>query len=294
MIDNRMKTLITLVESGSFSRTAEILNITQPAVSQHIKSLETEYKTTILTNRRKDLKLTPNGKIIFEYANELNRLSMILVNKLESEAEEVKRYNVGATMTIGGYVLPHILGLHKQKYPNVDIMFTVENTKDVVDKLCKGEIDLGVVEGPFDRAHIKYEKFRDDELILVTSPSHGFSSLGEVTIDMVLESKLILREKGSGTRRILEDELAVKGYKIKDQSVYMEIGSIQGLVSLVESNLGCTIISREAVKDSLKSGKLVEIKMKDFKIIREFNFVYFDESDFIDSFTEFCISKIQD
>jgi DNA-binding transcriptional LysR family regulator len=288
MIDHRIKTFIMLVKTRSFSKTAESLNITQPAVSQHIKSLENEYDVSLLINRRKDMKLTSEGRILYEYAVEVNRISRVVEAKLKNKCDKTEKYHIGATMTIGGCVMPPILGLHKQKNPNIDIMLRVENTRGIIDELIKGEIDFGVVEGPFDKTKFKFEKFRDDELVLVSSPDHEFAKKDFVSVDMVLKSKLILREKGSGTRKILEDELIKNGYEFKDYMVYMEIGSINALVSLVESNIGCTIISREAVKDSLETGKLVEIPMDDFKIMREFNFIYFEESQFLRSFIKFC------
>ncbi|MDD2401909.1 MAG: LysR family transcriptional regulator [Clostridia bacterium] len=289
MINFKIITFITVAKTKNFSKTAEILNITQPAVSQHIKNLEEYYNVKLLNNRRKAMELTEEGKLLYEYAVEMNRLSRTVEDALKNKTTIVKKYHIGATMTIGGYVLPRLLGIHKSNFENIDIMLYVKNTEGVINSLISGEIIMGVVEGPFDRAKFNFTKFKDDELILAVSPEHIFAKKDCVTIDMLLKDKLILREKGSGTRKIFENELLKIGYCLKDSMIYMEIGNINALVSLVESNLGCTIISREAIKESLKAGTLKEIKIKDFKVYREFNFIYFDNNvEFVDDFIDFC------
>lgn len=289
MIDFKIITFITVAKTKNFSKAAEILNITQPAVSQHIKNLEGYYNVKLFNNRRKAMELTEAGRLLYEYAVEINRLSKVAYKELKNRTFMIEKYHIGATMTIGGYILPRLLGIHKNDYPNIDIMLYVENTEGVINKLISGEIIIGVVEGPFDRTKFNFTKFKDDELILAVSPEHPFAKKDCVTIDMLLKDKLILREKGSGTRKVFENELLKNGYCMRDSMVYMEIGNINALVSLVESNLGCTIISREAIKESIKVGTLKEINIKDFKIYREFNFIYFNNDfAFVDDFINFC------
>ncbi|MGF7060173.1 LysR family transcriptional regulator [Brassicibacter mesophilus] len=291
MLDTKILTFITVARTKNFTRTSEILNVTQPAVSQHIKALEEYYDVKLFYKKGKEMGLTEEGNLLYQYAIDMHRLDKKIKVQLKNKTSVIKKYNVGATLTIGGYVLPKIIGEHRKSYENTDIVLFVENTEIIMKQLNSGNIDIGVVEGPFDKTKVRYKKFKDDELVLVVSPNHCFAEKESVTVKEVLMSKLILRERGSGTRKVLEDKLLQEGHTIEDMNVYMEIGNITAIVSLVESGLGCTIISKEAVKMSVLNNKLRIVPIKDFKIIREFNFVYIDDMnmDFIDHFTKFCL-----
>lgn len=292
MIDIKLKTFLTIAKTKNFTRAAEILNITQPAVSQHIKALEDYYNVSLLCRKGKQMDLSPEGEFLFEHIIELDRLSKMIKLELNNKTSILKKYNVGATLTIGGYVLPKIIGQYKKLYKNMDIILHVENTESIMKKLFNGDVSLAVIEGPFNKNKVKYSKFRDDELVLVVSPDHDFASREEVAIEEVLTGKLILREVGSGTRKIFENKVVASGFNLDSMNIYMEIGNINALVSLVESNLGYTIISKEAIKSSLERNSLKIVPIKDLKIIREFNFVYLDDiyKSFIDNFIKFCQS----
>lgn len=290
MIDIKLLTFITIGKTKNFTRAAEVLNITQPAVSQHIKGLEEYYNAKLLYKKGKEMKLTGEGKLLLKYALEIERLSKMVKSQLENKSSIIKRYHVGATLTIGGYVLPKIIGKYRKVHENIDIILRVENTENILKKLFNGEIHLGLIEGTFDKGKVNYEKLKNDELVLAVSPCHSFAKKGEVSIEDVLNDHLILREEGSGTRKVFEDKLLQEGYSLENMNIYMEIGNIMALISLVESNLGCTIISREAIKSSLKENTLKVVPIKEFRIMREFHFVYLDtfHKDFIDDFIRFC------
>ncbi|WP_432402768.1 LysR family transcriptional regulator [Wukongibacter sp. M2B1] len=290
MIDIKLLTFITVAKTKNFTRAGDTLNITQPAVSQHIKALEEYYNVKLLYKNGKEMELTEEGTLLFKYALELDRLSKMIKLELENKSAIMKKYYVGATLTIGGYVLPNIIGKYRKVHENIDIILHVENTEAIIKKLFNGEINMGIIEGPFDKSLVKHKKYRDDELVLAFSPLHPFARRSSISIDEVLQDKLILREKGSGTRKVFENRLLASGYKLEDMNIYMEIGSIMALISLVESNLGCTIISKEAIKSYLKDRRLKTIPIKDFEIYREFNFIYLGDlnKNFINKFIEFC------
>ncbi|GKX28045.1 LysR family transcriptional regulator [Vallitalea longa] len=290
MIDFKLLTFITVAKTKNFTKAADILNITQPGVSQHIKALEEYYKVKLFNKKGKQMELTSEGTLLFNHAEEVNRMSKLIKYELHNKSSIFNRYYVGATLTIGGYVLPKLIGRYRKKHENTDIILYVENTESIIKRLYNGDIYLGVIEGPFNKSKVNYEKLRDDELVLAVSYLHPFASKESVTIEEVLKNKLILREKGSGTRKVFENKLINSGYSLKDMNIYMEIGDITALISLVESNLGCTIISKEAIKASVNANTIKIIPIKNFDIIREFNFVYLDESqyDFINDFIGFC------
>ena len=289
MIDYKIKTFIIVAQVSSFSKAAEILHITQPAVSQHISSIENYFKCELFDKRKRTIKLTEEGELLYKYAIEMSRINDIVKDKIINSMSVVKKYKIGATMTIGSYIVPEILGEYKKIHPNIDINLYVNNTYEVFERLKRGKIILGLVEGPFDRSKYKYTKFKDDSLILVVSPEHPFAKRESVKVEEVLNDNLIVREKGSGTRMVLEKKLLLNGYKLDEKTVYMEIGNINAIISLVKLNLGCTIISREGIDDLLKDGTLIEIPIEHLNLNRTFDFVYIEDDDpFIKAFIEFC------
>lgn len=296
MIDIKLETFITVADTKNFTRAASILNMTQPAISHHIKLLEEYYNVKLLEKKNKNMELTEAGKILYKYALEIDKISKLAKKHLSNESSIIKRYNVGATLTIGGYVLPPIIGNYKMNNNNIDIILQVENTENIIQKLFSGEIILGVIEGPFDKSKVIYEKFKDDELVFAISKNHEIAKKKKITIEEILSEKLILREKGSGTRQIFEDYMAQQGFEPKNITPYMEIGDITAILSLVESGLGATVVSKEALNSTLMSKKFKALSIKNIKMKREFNFIYLKSSnmDFIKNFIEFCKNQCDD
>ncbi|MBW9155366.1 LysR family transcriptional regulator [Clostridium sp. FP2] len=294
MLDIRLVTFITLASTKSFTKSAALLNITQPAVSQHIKFLEESYEVRLIVKQGKGFNLTQEGLILLKYAEQIDVLYRRLEMNLKNKSASIKTYNIGASMTIGGYVLPYLLGEHKKLYENIDILLQVNNTEEILKKLVNGKIDFAMIEGLFDKNKFKYKKFKEDELVLAVSKDHAFAKAKEVDIEDVINGNLILREKGSGTRDILENSLIKLGYELNDLKGYMEIGSISAIKSLVELNLGYTIISRESIRKELKIGTIKEVAIVGFHIKREFNFVYLYQEKFIEEFMDFCFKFLYD
>lgn len=290
-MDIRLETFMTVAKIKSFTKASEILNITQPAVSQHVKFLEEYYGVTFIKKSGKTIKLTEEGKILYKHAVELDRIYRNIETEFRNRDNINKIYYVGASMTIGGYILPCILAEYKSCYKNIGILLQVNNTEEIIEKLLNRKIDLALIEGNFDKDKFKYTKYKEDELVLAVSTLHAFSKYKSITIDEVLKGKLILREKGSGTREVFENKLLEIGYDLKDFKPYMELGSITAIKSLVEANLGYSVISKETVKKEVESGKIKIVSIKGLKIFREFNFVYLGDSDeeFVKNFIGFCL-----
>lgn len=287
-MDIRLLTFITVGKTKSYTKAAELLNITQPAVSQHIKFLEEEYNVKLIKKSGRSLDLTEEGLILFDYAEEIKVLYSALDMRLKNKSGIIKKYNLGASMSIGGYILPYILAKYKKINENVNIFLQVNNTEEILKKLINGKLDFALIEGPFDKNKFKYKKFKDDELVLAVSANNNFAKMPEVTVEDIFKGNLILREEGSGTRKIFENKLIERGFSLNDLSGCMEIGNISGIKSLIELNLGYSIISRETIKKELSQGTIKTAAIKDIKIFREFNFVYLEEDEFIDSFIDFC------
>lgn len=292
MIDLRLLTFITVAKTKSYTKAAEILNITQPAVSQHIKFLEDEYEVHLIKKYGKGFDLTEEGLILFKYAEEIEVLYKALEMKLKNRSGIIKTYSIGASMTIGGYILPYILGKYRRINQNINILLQVNNTKEILEKLIAGNINLAFIEGIFDKSKFKFKKYKEDELVLAVSPQHKFANKEQVTVQEILEDNLILREKGSGTREVIENQFFELGFDINNSKKYMEIGDISAIKSLIELNLGYSIISRETIKKEILQGTIKEVPIRNVRIFREFNFVYFHDEEFIDEFIKFCLDNV--
>jgi len=290
MIDSKFITFINVAKLKSYTRAAELLNLTQPAVTQHIKLLEDYYGVKLINRKGRQLFLTPEGELLLNYARELEANSLLFGRALKNKSSVIKRYNVGATLTIGEFVLPRLLGEYRRLHGNTDIIMQVYNSDEIIKRLLHGEFDLGITEGPFDKERFSYVKMQDDELVLVASPQDSLAENSAAELeDIVYGGRLILRERGSGTRVVFENKLAEMGYDISQIKVYMEIGSIGAIKSLVEEGLGYTVISKAAVMRELSAGTLVTVPIRNVRVMREFNFIYTDKNpeEFIDDFIGF-------
>ncbi|NLL70746.1 MAG: LysR family transcriptional regulator [Epulopiscium sp.] len=284
----RMNTFLTVVKTQSFTKAAQQLNMTQPGVSQQMKYLEEYYGAELFQKKGRYIELTEAGKVFQEYAIKIKSLERQLFQSIQDIQSKTETYRLGATMTIGGYVLPYILEGYHRVNSQVDLILYVHNTEMILKQLTNGDIQLAVVEGPFDKSKFHYTKWKDDELLLACSPQHPFAKKEMLTLQEILQGKLILREPGSGTRQAIENAFLQQGYSLDPLKGHMEIGSMSAIISLVEANMGYTILSTEAVKKEVERESVLLKPVADMKIQREFNFVYLETHSFIDSFVSFC------
>lgn len=292
-MDSRLYTFIMVAKTRNYTRAAENLNLTQPAVYKQIKYFENYYGTSLFKMEGKTLELTSKGEIFLQYANQMVNIHEDLKQKLNQKDPLNKRHKIGATMTIGGYILPKIIHDYMEINKNLNVSLTVNNTNIILRKLLDREISMALIEGPFDKTKFKYIKFRDDELVLIGPTKGKLARIDKVNMDGLLEQKIILREKTSGTREIIEALLVSKGYSSDILDDYMEINSINGTKALVEEGVGLSILSKEAIKKEIKAKTIKIIPIKDIFIVREFNFVYIYDEDmkFINDFIDFSLGR---
>ena len=293
MIDTRLLTFINLDRLKNYTRTAEVLHMSQPAVTQHIKFLESYYNIKLFYKHDKEYLVTQEGEILLEYAQKMYSLSDKTQRLLSGTGGIPKKYRLGATLTIGGYLLPEFLAGYKKKKPLTGLSLTVKNTTDTLMDLQRETIDLALIEGEFPKDKFDHKLLKVDELILVASPKNHLSGIKKISLTRLSEEELILREPGSGSRDFLSQKLHDIGVELSDFNISMEVGSLSAIKKLVLSDAGVSIISKEAIKKELVEGTLVHIPIENLTLEREFNFVYcrgLHADDFIDEFIEFCIS----
>ncbi len=277
MLDYRLQTFLTLCETCNYTKTADKLNMTQPAVSQHIQFLENYYQVGLISGKGKNFSLTEEGKALQEYTRTLNANSERILPLLHRIKNQVKPLSFGATLTIGEYTVPPILFELFQEDSDIDISMFVENTHVLQEMLWEGKIDFALLEGHFNQNQFEYKLISNETFIGVCSPDNKIASK-PTDLEELLEQNLILREPGSGTRDILEQALYNQNLSIKDFKRKIELGNMNAIKELCHQNIGITFMYREAVKKELSQGYLKEIPIRDFNISHPFNFVYLKNS----------------
>ena len=284
MLDFRMETFITVCQCMNFTRASEKLNITQPAVSQHIRYLEKHYNTKLFRYEGKKLRLTGAGEILKNAS-----LTMMHDEKsIQSEmlhTEEESEIRFGATRTVGDALMARILKNYLLRYPDAKIHMEVGNTRELLKRLDEGEIDFALVEGFFKKSEYDFQQYSDENYIAVCSPEYDFQKTPD-KIENLFQERLFLREEGSGTREVLERYLDSKNLGISDFSRVTEVGSLQAIKELTKAGCGITFLYEAAVAGELKSGELTRIPLLDFQISHEFAFIWRRGSIYADRYRE--------
>lgn len=269
MIDTRIETFLTLCRLMNYRKTAEALNMTQPAVTQHIHYLENLYHCKLFLYDRKTLHMTEEAKMLKIYAENV----LYQEKKLKSALCEKNGIHlaIGATKTIGEYVIADHIASFLQS-PQNHISVNVDNTENLLLSLQNGEIDFALIEGFFDRMQYASKLYRKEPFVGLCGVHHPFANQ-TVSPDDIFKEHLILRETGSGTRKILEQLLAEHNHTVTEFSKITTVSNFGLITALLEKGIGITFAYR-AVGE--RNPELAEFRVQDWNIAREFNYVYLD------------------
>lgn len=274
MEDHKLKVFCTVAETRSFSKTSEIIHLTQPAVSLQIQALEEKYETKLFDRSSSTVILTPAGEILYKYAKEILALYASAEKAIGKQTVLVKgSLTIGAGSNIGNYILPSVITDFKNAHPKIKIYLLVGNTKRVIELLNSGNIDIGLVEGDVARQRMTVKKLLTDELLVIVSPNHLWAKKKEIPLSELVKEPFIFREAGSGTRQIIEKFLARHGITIHDMKISTVLGSTEAIKDAVENGLGVSIISRWAARKEGKYGTLRLLSIKEEKMVRDFSLV---------------------
>ncbi|KPV45264.1 LysR family transcriptional regulator [Alicyclobacillus ferrooxydans] len=256
------------VEYGSVTKAAQILHMTQSTASRHLQSLEDEYGGLLFDRSATGLTLTPFGRKLYPYTCDLLSCHEQAKEELARMRHEGGGISVGATLTIGEYLVPKMLGRIRSLYPQSEIRMRISNTSEVLEDLMRHRIDIALVEGKVDAGtDLKVDVWRDDELVLVCSAMHPFASVPSVTLQDLVGEPILFREEGSGTRQATETALEAAGM-LSAMTIAMELGSTEAIKAAVEVGLGMAFLSRLTVERDCQSGRLVEVPVEGFHILR--------------------------
>ena len=266
MIDNKLLTFIVLSEEKSYTRAAEILHMTQPAVTMHIKKLEEYFKCKLFEH---SMELTEKGKIILDFAR-LSAANEEILTKRLSKTE--LPLNVGATLSIADYYLPKYL-LHRVRGKDVNYSIQVSNTEILTEKMLNGSLACSLVEGIFDPAVFEAREFCNAEFKGVVSARHPLAGK-RINFDEVFKYPLIIREKGSGTRNIFEGYIGQMSKNTGCFSKIIEIGSFMLIKKLLHGSDAVSFMYSEVAKEEVERGRLVYLEIENFNLKKPLHFIY--------------------
>jgi DNA-binding transcriptional LysR family regulator len=270
----RLKVFRVVATHLNFSRAAEELLLTQPAVTQQIKALEDEYGVPLFDRSGGRITLTPGGQALLPFAEKLKAISdEAYAAVATASGKHGGQLALGASQTIGQYLLPNLVAGFLRENPKVSITASSGNSDAMLEALIAHRIQLALIEGPALRKDIHIEPFMEDQMVLVVPASHEWAD-HEIDISMLKAAPLLMREFGSGSRRVVENALVRAGLKKKEINTRMELDSTEGLLSAVEAGLGVTFVSRWAVRNQLSFGSLKLARVRDLKLSRMFSLAY--------------------
>lgn len=270
---DRLRTFALAAEELNFTQTARMLHLSQPAVSLQIRELEDDLGVALFERRGRGLALTPAGEHLKPLARTLLRDADNLKEALgEFRGVPQGVLRIGASTTLGIYLLPHVLGRFSRAFPAVRASLRIAEADSLVRALRDGEIDLALVEEDIPLGAIfGWEKVPliDDELVLIASSEHAWAERDAVALEELAAQAFILRQPESSTRQLIQDRLAEAGFDPRRVSVRFELGHTEGIKRSVMAGLGLGFVSRYAIADELRAGSLVEVRIQDFSIGRK-------------------------
>jgi DNA-binding transcriptional LysR family regulator len=253
-----------VAEQLSFRKAAEELYLTQPAVSLQIKALEEDLGVQLFDRSGAHITLTDAGGVLLDYAKQVNSLLAEAEHEIASlSGEHAGQLALGASTTIAQYVLPRLLGEFCKEHPRVHPTLVSGNTEHIVEAVEKQTIALGFIEGPARNRDVKTKPFLQDELVLIVSIAHEWAERASVSCSELASIPLLMRERGSGTRHVIEMALERQGVKRSSLHIVMELDSTEAIKSAVEAGLGVGFVSRWAIAKDLRidnSFKIVEVE----------------------------------
>lgn len=261
-----------VAETGHVTNSCESLGISQSAVSMAIQELETNLDCQLFERRNRKLVLNENGRMLLENAKKI----LLSLKELEGaflENDATGSIVVGASMTIGEYIMPNITYQFMQKYPHSKIDLIIANTKEITDGLASGHIDVAFVEGIVQNDKIETRPWREDDLAVVVSNKKVFSKKS-YKIEELYDKKWIIREVGSGTRGVFHRFL---GDKFSHLNVFLTLGHTEAIKKIVETSDSVTCLSRLAVQTELGDGRLFELQLEGYQLKRELQLAVFKE-----------------
>lgn len=273
MLDAKVATLLAVAETLNYTKAAQALSLTQPAVSQHIRQLESEYGIQIFRRGEKPLTLTDEGRILVQYARKLSNLHERMLRQIENERRRLRQLSVGLTPTSASGGMTQLLAQYAEQSHCSKIQVHTADGRTLQSMLRNYDLDLAIIEGSVSETDFYCVPIETDQLFVMVSPHNPLSRKSVVTLEDLKQQKLILRDRSSGTRAVLENQIRQLFDVIDSFDVTMELDSNEAIKALVRENFGVSILSERSCTAELASGELVMLPIENKRMVREVNLV---------------------
>ena len=298
MLSTRHEVFYEVAQNLSFSKASQIIFISQPAISKHIKALESYYKIPLFERNGNKINLTDGGKILFDRLKEAKKIESLLefqLSTIHKENNAKGELNLGASTTVALYILPKILSKFHHKFPHLNISLLNRNTDTIIQALINKEINIGIVEGRKKNSGLLYKPFISDEVVAVCSKNSFIASKKNIKIKDIVHFPVVLREQGSGTLDALKDSLKSNGIKMSDLDVSVRLSGTEALKNFLKEDNCLGFLPKGAILKEIEDEELHVVKIEGLKIFRDFYFIqrHGSENDEINKiFISFCQDSI--
>ncbi|MBI4666921.1 MAG: LysR family transcriptional regulator [Nitrospinae bacterium] len=295
MLEFRLKVFHVVARRLSFSKAARDLGLTQPAVTHQVKQLEDQYGVSLFDRFTNRIELTPAGAMLVERLEKL-------MDAAEQVEEEIRAFQdqrvgvlkIGASSTIGAYLLPPALAAMKKRNPGVDLKVSVGNSDEIVAWLSDHILDIGIVEGPVNAGKLIRAPYADDELVVAVSPNHPAAKKGKISVAALAREPFIIREEGSGTRSFIDGLVKNDVINIPNENIVLELGSTTAIKNAVREGMGVSIVSLKALENEVALGVLAALRVEGRPMVRKLQFLVREgrtRSSLISEFMDICREK---
>ncbi|MDP4278424.1 MAG: LysR family transcriptional regulator [Bacteroidota bacterium] len=274
MSDFRLIVFQSVARNLSFTKASQELFITQPAITKHIQELESQYKVPLFERLGNRISLTSAGQLLLKHCEPIlagyKQLDYEMNLLHDEHSGDLK---LGASTTIAQYVLPPLLAIFTEKFPELNVTLINGNSRDIETALLEHQLDLGMVEGNLRQSTLKYTSYLEDELVAVVHTSSKLARLEEISLNALKTVPLVLRERGSGTLDVLETALQSHNIKLSDLTIRMQLGSTESIKRFLEKTDCMGVVSIRSISRELMSGAFKVIEIKELAMQRDFSFV---------------------
>ncbi len=262
-------------EAGGISKAAERLHLTQPTVSEHIKTLEQYFGTPLFDRLSRGIQPTRAGDLLYEHSRRIMEIKRSIAEGMGKFLNRLAgKVLLGASTIPGEYLLPHIVGRFHRAYPQVEISLIISDTQQVIQQVERGHVDVGCIGARPDDCDLIFTRFASDRLVLIAPPTKRWSKTTSVSLADLVRLPFVLREPGSGTQMAFQRALRERGYALEDFHVVAQLGSTTAIKQAVMAGLGLSITSHRAVRHELQCRLLRVISIRDLPPLeRDFFFV---------------------
>lgn len=267
----KLEVFCKVVELKSFTRCAAAVLLSQPTVSEHVRSLEEELGQKLLDRMGRAVEPTPVGRLLYNYAVKILRLQQDAMQAVEQYGGKlVGRILIGSGTIPGTYILPGLIGKFRSRFPSIMATLKIAGSQSIASEVLNGHLEIGVVGARWTEKGLEWTEHFSDRLALVVHPGHPWAVRSEVSLDELPGEPFILRESESGTRKVIDRILEEHGIKPSSLTEVAEIGSSAAVIEAVRTGLGIAFLSTKAVEREVQSGALAEVSIKGLELNRPF------------------------